>query len=261
MTNYVLKLTDENFQSGQGYTLFTWPTEPGSLVICHDYKPTLKCGNGFHGYLNGEGSLASPHKEKALILEVEDYISLDDGDKIKFEKATVLFSGEVHEVTTKLRELVGNKAIHYSHEATTLDKQIMLAGSYSTQTAGDYSTQKAGSNSTQTADSYSTQTAGYSSTQTAGYSSTQTAGSYSTQTAGYSSTQTAGSNSTQKAGDNSTMKIYGSVSYVVKSGKNCILIQYYNDKKSIIDLDETLKDFEIGDRILIKEGKVVGKVY
>jgi hypothetical protein len=196
MTNYVLKLTDENFQTGQDYNLFTWPTEPGAIATCPDYLPTQKCGNGFHGYLNGEGALASNHNGKALILEVEDYISLDNGDKIKFQTAKVVLAGEVHEVTTKLQELVGNKAIHYSHVVTTLDNQIMLAG--------------------------------------------------------YSSTQT--------AGDNSTMKIYGSTSYVIKSGKNCTLMQIYSDQTKILVLDKVLKKFEIGDRIMIKEGKVVGKV-
>ena len=260
-TNYVLKLLDKDYQAKNN---FQYPQEVGAKISCPDWLPTQDCGNGLHGFLNGEGNLSSTdYRAKAMILDVKDYIDLDG--KIKFEFATVVAFGEVFEITAKLRGLVGNNKVINLLNLSSTQTEFWIAGSESTLSAGDYSTLKsghrsvlsAGDRSTLSAGNYSTLTAGYKSTLKSGHRSVLTAGDKSTLSAGNWSTLSAGDGSTLSAGNESTMTVRGDTCFVVKGGENCTLSMFWGSECVLVKLDSLLEKFEIGDTVKIVKGEVV----
>ena len=145
---YILRSCAADMTSRGG--TFTWPAS--GMVEAADWKPTKVCGNGLHGFLNGDGdgSLASFHPDaKWLVAEIDEWIDLDG--KVKFPRAKVVFCGDRHSAPAFLAE----QGI----------KGVIVGG---------------------------TATAGYGGTATAGYGGTATAGYGGTATAGYGGTATAG---------------------------------------------------------------------
>jgi hypothetical protein len=165
---------------------FQWNLEIGGITTAPDWKPTTECGNGLHGFLNGEGdgSLAD-WSEDAIWMVVEPIGQIIDIDgKVKFESAITRFVGNQFEATQYLYEQIGSGSAIVGGTAT--------AGYNGTATAGYNGTATAGHNGTATAGDYGTVTAGDEGTATAGYNGTATAGYNGTATAGDEGTATAG---------------------------------------------------------------------
>ena len=140
---------------------FVWP-EKGP-VSCSDFKPIAECGQGLHGFLNGEGdySLASWEPDaKWLVVKVltSELIHLDG--KVKFPRGTVVYCGDRLGATNYLQAQGVKGAIMGANVA---------AGYRGTATAGDGGTATAGNGGTATAGNWGTATAGYRGTATAGY--------------------------------------------------------------------------------------------
>ena len=181
---YILRQCAADMTSRAGK--FQWP-ESGE-VSAPDWKPTNDCGNGLHGFLwgEGDGNLASYDADKKwIVAEISEWIDL--GGKVKFPRATVCFTGSLHDAAAEIRRLGAIGAVIGSTNA-----------------GGDYSTNAGGYRSTNTGGNGSTNTGGYGSTNTGSYGSTNTGDDYSTNTGGDYSTNTGGIGSTNTGGDRST---------------------------------------------------------
>jgi len=213
---YILRTCDADGVSHNG---FKWP-EAG-LVEALDWKPTNECGNGLHGFLNGEGDGALARFDsdaRWIIAEIEDgWIELNG--KVKFPRAFVVHCGDRLSATRFIAEagcsgaIVGGTATAgnygtatagYRGTATAGEYGTATAGEYGTATAGDRGTATAGYGGTAIAREYGTATAGDCGTATAGYSGTAIAGDRGTATAGYGGTATAGDCGTAIVGDRGT---------------------------------------------------------
>ena len=191
---------------------FKWPKK--GYVSCEDRKPTMKCGNGLHGLLRGEGDPGLLNwSEDALwqAVEVDLRTVVDLGDKVKVPYAYVVHTGNRKEVTDLLVQRYPHipipgafVAVGDRQQATAGDCGTATAGDCGTATAGNYGTATAGNKGTATAGSDGTATAGYKGTATAGDYGTATAGDYGTATAGHGGTATAGNKGTATAGDGGT---------------------------------------------------------
>jgi len=248
----ILKVTKKN-----GVPLFNGKTERSCPCIEEAGDNFGKEGNNdclIGIYCCEEEQLEQWYTKDCEVREVEIV-----GEKIILEKGycckkvkhlRILTTNEIEEIAQKhglrlncLIQTAGNRA-------------IQTAGFWAKQTAGNRAIQTAGAWAKQTADNDSQQTAGNGATQIAGDRAIQTAGAWAEQTAGNESQQTAGNDSQQTAGYGSVHIIFGDTSYIIKKGRNCVLIQYYQGGKYICDLDELLKDYEIGEKIKIVKGKV-----
>src|ERR1043166_3809973 len=95
----VLRVIHANRESSRG---FYWP-EVGKTAIAPDWNPEPICGYGLHGWLWAQGDVDASGSEWGfaekdaiwLVLEVDasSVVSIDNGEKIKFPKAQVLFEG------------------------------------------------------------------------------------------------------------------------------------------------------------------------
>jgi hypothetical protein len=90
---------------------FTWPAL--GPVQCSDWEPTPACGHGLHGLLWGEGDwglLAREADAKWQVVEVDtaSVVKIDNGEKVKFPRGEVLYSGEQAIATTMV--LCGRRA-------------------------------------------------------------------------------------------------------------------------------------------------------
>ena len=194
-TAYILRTCRADMTSYDG---FVWPKE--GHVAAPDWKPTKECGNGLHGFLNGEGHgrLANWSPDAVwIVARIEEHIDL--GGKVKFPEAWVEFCGDRKAATDYLMSLGINGAIVGCYKTS---------GDGSTVTSGDRSTVTSGDRSTVTSGDDSTVTSGYRSTVTSGDRSTVTSGDRSTVTSGYRSTVTSGDGSTVTSGYRSTVTLY-----------------------------------------------------
>jgi hypothetical protein len=240
----VLRTCDENLRSHGG---FQWPKS--GPVECPDWSPEVKCGNGLHGLLWGEGDgslLSFDDGTKWMVVEIDPVSAVELSGKIKFPRGVVVFVGDRNSAPAFLqshggqgRSIVsGTATAGYSGTATAGYRGTATAGysgtataGYSgTATAGDRGTATAGESGTATAGYRGTATAGYRGTATAGESGTATAGDSGTATAGYRGTATAGESGTATAGDRGT----ATAGYrgTAKSGEiGIVAIRWYDDAK------------------------------
>lgn len=87
----ILKVVREDMTSHEG---FKWP-ESGR-VVPENWDPAPECGNGLHGWLNGEGGYRHLFMDgKWIIFEAkpEDVVSLDGGEKVKAKEGNVVYAG------------------------------------------------------------------------------------------------------------------------------------------------------------------------
>jgi len=162
----VLRTCDAKLRSYNG---FQWPKS--GPVECPDWSPEVRCGNGLHGLLWGEGCgglLSFEPNSVWLVVEIDPAQAVYLNCKIKFPRGVVVFVGNRNSAPQFLSEHGGHGRSIVSGTAT--------AGDSGTATAGDRGTA----------------TAGVSGTATAGYSGTATAGDRGTATAGYSGTAKSG---------------------------------------------------------------------
>ena len=202
---YILKTTKAG---GLTYNGFKWPTEVGAKVAAPDWNPEPECGNGLHGWLNGEGIGSIGHIDTEgciwMVLGVEEEVTELQG-KVKFEECTILHVGGQLSATKFLRSLVPESRAMIGEHLLVGDNTTEMVGDYGSLTGGNYSTLTGGKYSTLTGGYGSTLTGGYDSTLTGGKYSTLTGGKYSTLTGGDGSTLTGGKYSTLTGGDNSTL--------------------------------------------------------
>jgi hypothetical protein len=179
----ILRTCDENLQSYNG---FQWPKK--GKVICSDWKPEPKCGNGLHGLPWGEGDGGLMNWDASarwLVVEVPDKLVVPiDAKKVKFPKGIVLFCGDREAATQFLLASGGAGRAIAGLTIQVGDRKACLTGYRGTATAGYRGTATAGYRGTATAGEYGTATAGEYGTATAGEYGTATAGEYGTATAG-----------------------------------------------------------------------------
>ena len=83
---------------GTAYNGFQWP----AMGLCEapDWKPTVECGNGLHGYLKGCGD-AEQIKWNGLfqVVKVIESEIIDLDGKVKFPRCEVIFTGSQKDAT------------------------------------------------------------------------------------------------------------------------------------------------------------------
>jgi hypothetical protein len=196
--NYVLKVVGP---TGLAYNSFQWPLEVGAKVEAPDWSPKATCGNGLHGWLNGQGDLSAANfgdDSKWLVLSVDDYIHL--GGKIKFKTCEILFVGDMIEACkflySKLQPEDVAKSIGYVATGT-----IANSGQLGTSTSGDYGTSTSGDYGTSTSGNYGTSTSGEGGTSTSGNYGTSISEDYGTSISGDYGTSISGDYGTSTSGD------------------------------------------------------------
>ena len=202
---YILKTTRVG---GLTYNDFQWPTEVGAKVTAPDWNPEPECGNGLHGWLNGEGvgTVGYINTEGCIWMDlgVEGEVVELQG-KVKFKECTILHVGDQLSATKFLRNLVPESRAMLGEQLLVGDNTTEMTGDYGSITGGNWSTLTGGNWSTLTGGNDSTLIGGYRSALTGGNESTLTGGDRSTLTGGYGSTLTGGYGSTLTGGDRSTL--------------------------------------------------------
>ncbi len=210
---YILRCNEPGLTSRNG---FQWVWEGN--VEAPDWSPAPECGNGLHGWLWGAGDHTfSGHwkDDDAVWLVAAVWLSdiVDLGGKVKFPRATVVYSGTRDEATREIVRLGSKKPVMFvnltcgDNESQVGGYKARLTGGYgSTNTGGDESINKGGEGSTNTGGDESINKGGDDSTNTGDYWSTNTGGNRSTNTGGAGSTNTGGAGSTNKGGYWSTNK-------------------------------------------------------
>lgn len=185
---------------------FQWPTK--GPVTCPDWRENHRCGNGLHGWLNGEGNssmipapeLFSNPDALWLVVEVPTYIQLNG--KVKFEHGTVVASGSSAETTKYLHDNFRTGAIIGTTIIDTMASlKNFIGGNYTLISVGDDCTVTAGDKSKIEVGSYSYIKAGNDSICTGKAISTVIVGRSSTATTGFRGVSTADDNGTAIAGD------------------------------------------------------------
>ena len=70
----------------------------GEKVVCPDWNPEPKCGNGLHGLKEGNGDWELLEGHDWLVIEVRGKIVDIDEDKCKFRTGKILFRGKKSEL-------------------------------------------------------------------------------------------------------------------------------------------------------------------
>ena len=127
---------------------FVWPSVPGSVVVCPDWRPEPVCGGGLHGWLHGEGDVgasdfASRIDSLWLVVEVDAATVVEFERKCKVPGGMVVASGKRAEVCGWLAGVLPCRSIVYG-TATAGDGGTATAGYGGTATAGDGGTATAG---------------------------------------------------------------------------------------------------------------------
>lgn len=167
-TNLVLRTCREGGLSRNG---FQWNLEVGGVTTALDWKDTEICGNGLHGFLNGEGdgSLLLDDCEIALWMVVEPIgkiVSLKG--QVKFESAITRFVGNKVEAIHYLVERIGLGHAVIGNRVSTGDNGTAITGDHGTAIAGDHGKAMAGYRGTAIVGNYGTAIAGLHGTAIAG---------------------------------------------------------------------------------------------
>jgi len=136
----VLRACREDLTSRDG---FSWKAKH---VKAPDWSPTPSCGQGLHGWLEGQGDpdvWEHRDSDKWLILAVKKRTVVDLGGKVKFPAAHKLYVGSRDEATTLLASLLPGIAVMFA-TATAGYRGTATAGGCGTATAGDCGTATAG---------------------------------------------------------------------------------------------------------------------
>jgi hypothetical protein len=77
---------------------FQWPSKIGELVECPDWNPAPRCGNGFHGLLDGIGDWGLTWRDEGMVWQVAGVIRAEcvavGEDKVKFPRCRLLYRGD-----------------------------------------------------------------------------------------------------------------------------------------------------------------------
>src|SRR6185312_7393887 len=145
----VLRTCQADLTSHNG---FKWPAS-GS-VECPDWDPKPECGHGLHGLLWGRGNwsyLSSGADAIWQVVEVDEKSCVPiDGDKVKFPKGNVIFSGRMAEAVTTV--LCDPRAMKGAEQASSGDYSTAASsGYYSTAASSGYCSKAASSGDCSTA--------------------------------------------------------------------------------------------------------------
>ena len=66
----------------------------GDRVICPDWDPKPKCGNGLHGLLKGKGDWGLLEGEDWLLIDADDQLVEIDNKKCKFNTGIIVYRGD-----------------------------------------------------------------------------------------------------------------------------------------------------------------------
>jgi hypothetical protein len=184
---------------------FIWNLEIGGITTAPDWEPTEECGQGLHGFLNGEGNgYLVDWSEEAIWLVVEPIGKIIDlNGKVKFKSATTIFVGDRPSATNYLREQIGNYAI-IGGTSTSGYSGISTSGYSGTSTSGYSGTSTSGDGGTSTSGYGGTSTSGYGGTSTSGDGGTSTSGNGGTSTSGDGGTSTSANRGTSTSGNRGT---------------------------------------------------------
>ncbi len=218
----VIRTVDKNLQSlggpeGKGRG-FQWPST--GPVACSDWDPKPECGNGLHGLLWGEGdwSLLS-YADDAVWLLVEvlktDIVSL--GQKVKFPKGEVVFSGGRADAITKILCHVDRMAGCDNVSSGNCSTAASSGNCSKAASSGDYSKAASSGNGSTAASSGDCSTAASS-----GYGSKAASSGYGSKAASSGDGSTAASSgncsTAASSGDNSKAASSGNGSTAASSG-------------------------------------------
>ena len=154
--------------TGEAHDGFVWPLKKGAIVRPTRWSSEPECGDGLHGFLNGEGdaTLASKKPDAIwIVFSASEYVDLYG--KAKVPEARVEFFGPREKAAAWIAKKCPGHTVIYLHAT---------AGDYGTATAGDCGTATAGIGGTATAGHEGSATAGYRGSATAGNEGTATAG-------------------------------------------------------------------------------------
>ena len=184
---------------GTSYGGFKWPMKVGAVVECPDWDPEPECGNGLHGWLDGQGDLSAcdwwdDATAVWLVVEADTIVQLNG--KVKAPSVTILFVGDRQDACNWLAQR--RPGVMFA---------CASAGDHGTASAGDYGTASAGSYGTASAGDGGTASAGYRGTASAGDGGTASAGDGGTASAGYAGTASAGDHGTASAEYGGTIQI------------------------------------------------------
>src|ERR1019366_5005182 len=173
-TVLVLRTSDKNCRS---YGEFQWPS--AGLVEAPDWLPAAG-GGGLHGLLKGVGDVSHlKHNNPSRVWQVVEVAVADivdiEGDKVKFPRGVVVYSGNRDEAVAMIQARHPEAACVFA-SATAGERGIATAGERGTATAGERGTATAGYAGTATAGEWGIATAGTRGIATAGYAGTATAG-------------------------------------------------------------------------------------
>ncbi len=170
MSHLILKVVPAHFTTKNK---FVWPKEVGAKVVAPDWEDTEECGNGLHGWRNGQGDLDCTDYWKEpdcvwLVIDVESYIELEG--KVKFKEGTILYVGNVQGAAALIHERTGE----WSFGAVV--PAGIIAPALGTSTSGDCGTSTSGYRGTSTSGEGGTSTSGYRGTAISGDCGTATSG-------------------------------------------------------------------------------------
>ncbi len=140
---------------------FFWPKK--GPVSAPDFKPTVECGHGLHGFLwgEGDGSLASWDVDaKWLVVSVkaDEIIQLDG--KVKFPKGEVVLAGDRLTATQFIASFLPRSASSIGCTVTGGDSATVTGGDRATVTGGHRATVTGGDSATVTGGDSATVTGG-----------------------------------------------------------------------------------------------------
>src|ERR1019366_3738149 len=179
-TVLVLRTSDKNCRS---YGEFQWPS--AGLVEAPDWLPAAG-GGGLHGLLKGVGDVSHlKHNNPSRVWQVVEVAVADivdiEGDKVKFPRGVVVYSGDRDEAVALIQARHPEAACAFA-SATAGYAGTATAGYAGAATAGDAGTATAGTRGAATAGIRGAATAGDYGTATAGIRGAATAGGYGTAT-------------------------------------------------------------------------------
>ena len=189
---FCLRTCDNNFKAA--HNGFQWPNEIGAKAYPEHWNPEKECGNGLHGFLNGEGdkNLADwSDSAQWLVFSADSETLVNLGEKIKVPEATIAHIGRGKTAFDRLQDCHAFLRVNNSLGLRAF-KQVTIGGNGCTFTGGNGCTFTGGNDCTFTGGDCCTFTGGNDCTFTGGYGCTFTGGDHCTFTGGNGCTFTGG---------------------------------------------------------------------
>jgi hypothetical protein len=211
---------------------FKWPK--AGKVVCPDWDPTPKCGNGLYGHLWGGGwqcVLDFSPDSVWMVCAVDPDKIVDLDGKVKFSECEVVFCGSRIDATQYIYERAPRDVKVHGLMLTVGDNATVSGGYYATVSGGDYATVSGGDYATVSGGDNATVSGGYYATVSGGYYATVSGGDNATVSGGDNATVSGGYYATVSGGDNATVS--GGYYATVSGGDYAIIqIKYLDNTAS-----------------------------